>query len=786
MKRLWLASFLFFTSFAAADNQPTGSQTQVISDFSGGLNTNDPSHKLDTSFSPFMRNVFVDNGKIERVNGFSTVGSTMVLKSVTGVFPFVQEDGTTKFLVTDSSITFQTSDFASWVLVSSAASSLALLNWMQVRNKMWGFNGVDFVIVWDGVNKTILNGNPTPAGATTPNVPKFRYGAYFDDRVWGLNVPNAASDLYFTSVITTDAVIIAPDDARAWPAINLLHIGQGDGQVGTALFVSDGQLRVGKERSIHTIFGDSPSSFGPRKENTDIGVASNDSVAVVDGQAHFLSKDGIYRNSTRISDLIRPDVETFYSLANGTVQNIWDAQNDFDKGQYDQSISSVSGVVKLFKGRNVTVNQSAQRIPDYFVNSFITSDSTFYYTIPSFTNDNRWLSSENFFYVQKIRVPLTAAALGVAARIRATLTNKFTGLQQTTVTTVNNTAGPVEFIFSSHTLTFQAFHILQSSLSLNLEWDNKAEPLAAGVVMQSPEAATGWRFDFLGETTGQYISQVATNTTITSWQTFESNNNTNGGTINYYIRSSTSVVNITTQTWQSINPGVTIPFSTLNRFVQWASTLTATVSFSGEPEITNAFVNHLEGGGAISRAAGINWKNRYWLSVSTSSNASDRVIYVKSKSTNKNPDAWMPIQDVPICSFARNGDILYGGMCSTGIVVRLDNGTNFNGVPIQSIYDTPDMVLGDPYFDKELSRYILDGQKSPGGTLTVGTSVDQMSFSNESFSIDGTNRYSKVRNKIGTHGKTVRLRLTNMELDKTFKINSVGVIYKRSEVLSEK
>ncbi len=760
----------------------------MIYDFSGGLNTNDPSHKLDNSFSPYMRNVFIDNGKIERVSGFSTIGSTMVLRSVTGVFPFVQEDGTTKFLITDSSLTLQTSDFSAWVLVSSAASSLALLNWMQVRNKMWGFNGVDPVIVWDGVSKVILNGNPTRTGVATPNVPKFRYGAYFNDRVWGLSVPNAASDLYFASVITTDNIIIAPDDARAWPAINLIHIGQGDGQVGTSLFVSDGQLRVGKERAIHTIFGDSPGSFNPRKENTDIGVASNDSIAIVDGEAHFLSKNGIYKSSKRISDLIQPDVENFYSLANGTIQNIWDSQGDFDKGQYNQSISSGSGVVKLFKGRTVNVLYSSQRIPDYAVGPF-DPGTTSYTTILDFAVANQWLDSENFIYVQKIRIPMdtTGTALGVSARIRATLTNKFTGLQQTTVTSVNNPAGSVvDFIFSSHSLTFQGFHLRQSSMSVKLEWENFSEPLAQGARVFSPEQAAGWQVFLAGETTGQYISQVATNTVITSWQTFESNNNTNGGTINYYIRSSTSIVNITTQTWQTINTGVTIPFSTLNRFVQWAATLTASVDFSGEPEITNAFVNHLEGGGAISRAAGINWKNRYWLSVSTSSNASDRIIYVKSKITNKNPDAWMPIQDAPICSFARNGDILYGGMCSTGIVVRLDYGTNFNGVAIQSTYDTPDMILGDPYYDKDISRYIIDGQKSSGGTLTLGTSVDQATFVNESFSIDGSNRYSKVRNKIGKHGKTLRLRLSNMELDKTFKVNSVGVIYKRSEVLSEK
>ena len=91
----------------------TAFKEKLISDFSGGLNTTVPSHKIPTNFSPYMRNVFIDNGKIESVGGYVVLGSSRVLSKVTGIFPFVLEDGRTKFLVTDSSITLETADFTS-------------------------------------------------------------------------------------------------------------------------------------------------------------------------------------------------------------------------------------------------------------------------------------------------------------------------------------------------------------------------------------------------------------------------------------------------------------------------------------------------------------------------------------------------------------------------------------------------------------------------------------------------------------------------------------------------
>src|SRR3990167_9678041 len=248
MKRWFF--FIFLSGICQASSLPPETQITMIDDVSGGLFTNYSGDKILSSFSPNLKNVFIDNGRIESINGFITVGSSRTLVRVDGIFPFFQESGDTRFIVTDSSIVLDTADFNSWVFVSSGLNTGVLTRCIQVRNKMWCSNGSDAVFTWDGTNKVNLNGI-----GTTPNVPKFKYMAYWQNRVFGLNTTGDGSSLDFSAIASTDGVKIAPDDSRAWPTTNNLSVGRGDGQIGTALWVKDGQLRVGKERSIYTIYG---------------------------------------------------------------------------------------------------------------------------------------------------------------------------------------------------------------------------------------------------------------------------------------------------------------------------------------------------------------------------------------------------------------------------------------------------------------------------------------------------------------------------------------------------
>lgn len=341
IKRLLLLLLIPTASFAAA---PVCSNCKIITldDFSGGLNTLFPTHKVPATMSPFIRNFFIDQETMQTPNGFSVLGSSMVLAKISGVFPYALENGSVFYLVTDSSVTLETQDFKTWVFVSSGSNSGTILNWFQVRNKMWGVNGLDYPITWDHANKVILDGTKG-----NPSAPKFRYGEYYQDRVFGFNVSGAASDLYWSTTITTDNVIIAPDDSRAWQDTrNISHVGQGDGQIGTAEWIYQGRLRLGKERSIYTLYGDNPSNYNPIKQEGQVGIVSDESVALLDQNSYWLGQDGVYENSKRISDLIQPDIATFKKSQSAVLSNSWETQGDFAKGNFFGSTATIDGLLQ--------------------------------------------------------------------------------------------------------------------------------------------------------------------------------------------------------------------------------------------------------------------------------------------------------------------------------------------------------------------------------------------------------------------------------------------------------
>lgn len=796
--KLAISFFLLCVTPLGAVALPDTAKIESISDFSGGLNTASPAHKLTTNYSPYMRNVFVDNDKLNAPGGMTVLGSSRTLNKVTGIFPFVRESGQTTFLVTDSSITLETTDFNSWTFVSSGSNIGSLLTWKQVRNKMWGYNGVDFPITWDGATKSILDGTKG-----FPSVPKFKYMVYDQDRVWGFSAPNSASDGYFSSVITTDNVIIAPDDNRAWPTINNIKIGQGDGTIVTASWVFQGQVRVGKEKSIYTIFGNSPSSYKPVKEETSIGVVSNESVVVMDGETHYLGQDGIYRNVNRVSDLIEPDIDAIRKGVTNIVLNSWDTQAELERGQILYGSTVSFGLVTLSTDSfviNYDTHPGAVNMPDAGFLTFtnLSTFTAFGVLLPTNTPVGNFVGFIPSFqlWVKKV------SGSGSDFRLLATVRNSRTGIIKSYATgtqTANTSFNKFTCYLppsGADDVLFDASDVLGSKITASFSMD----VLTADNVF-SVFSATSIGFSDITlthATTAQYISDISTITgSITAWGNFDSVRNTNGGTIQYYIRTATSPVNVSTRTWVPTSPGGIIGGSTSENYVQWAATINA-ASLSMPTNIDNVTVSHIEGQSSDARAFAMNWKNRYWLAVTTTSDNSLRMIYVKSKTSNDNPNAWMPIEGMRVSCFANVGNIFYGGSPSTGTVFRLDYGTNyldntanpavFTTKAIRSIYETPEMVNGDNFKDKDLYRILVDGEKSAGATLDLQYSLDEGDFISKAFSIDGTGRYSKVIEGLRDNGnyKTIRLRLDQNVLDSNFVVNNLSVIYDPTSVLTDK
>lgn len=741
----------------------------LIDDVSGGLATSIPAHKLDKSFSPNLGNVIIDEEKIQQVNGFALVGSTFGLDRIDGIYPFNLEDGAVYFLVTGASKVLETQDFQSWVFVSSGQNPGVLTRCKQIENKMWCSNGVDSVFTWDHISKVILNGQV----AGTPNVPKGKYIEYYLDRVWMFNTPSDASAVYFSDVRSTNGVIIAPDNYLAWPADNFRWVGNGDGQVGTAVWKENGQLKFGKERSVYTLFGTNASNFIPRLSNPNVGVASHDSVVMMDNDSHFVGNDGIYRDEVRRSDLIENESDSIIRSGVRTVTNLWESQGDFVRGnQYGTTITA-SGLVTYMVGVTSPVFT-------FSANPITLSSSTGgnQFSLVTTTSSQTGLISfttlpDSYFLGTVKSIGLDYQLFGggtMTAKI--TLYNTNTGTSESCVNEIQGLQRTCDFSGNASKVLFSATEI-QNNFGLKFEYfSGTAFYVIVGtrdIVLQAG-------------TTGQFISDIATNTSVTAWGNFDSLRNTNGGTIDYFIRSSTSIVNISTQIWKPIVPGVVISEPTQNRFVQWASTING-VPRTNPSNIDNVGISHVEGEGALNRPIGIAWKNRYWTFSSTIPDVSVRYGLIKSKITNKNPDAWMPLFGFPMSALGKNGETaLYGGSPSTGAVYRMDFGNNLNESPITSFYETTDVYFDSLFKEKTLLEYYLTAEKGMNSSMNLKLMIDGNDVTTSTISLNGSGLLNRVITNVQGKGKLFRWRIQHSNYDEPFTFHNFAVKYKSTEI----
>jgi hypothetical protein len=781
---MWLLLvFLLSGTAYAVDTCETCKTTMVLDDVSGGLQTNIPSYKLDQSFSPNLRNVFIDGGKIETINGFVTVGSSRVLQRVTGIFPYYQEDGTTKFIVTDSSIVLETADFNSWVFVSTMNPG-ALTRCLQVRNKMWCGNGLDFWFTWDSSLKNYLN------GVSNPLVPKFKYAAYWQNRVFGINSTSDGSSLDWSELKSTNNAQIAPDNFLAWPTANNLSIGRGDGQTSNGIWVKDGQLKICKNNSQYTIFGTNSSSYFDRKDDPQVGCISHDAVVVLDGHSYLFGNNSITEDRRRITDNIQDQIDQVNKETSRVIQNSWEIQSDFSRGNFSfGSTGTTSGFL------TIQSNQSGLALTGngrYFLNTFQSAATDLVELsqatpASAFGSVNSSLASpiQNSFYgnFRQLLISVNSKS-GCDASVKLKVTVKNVGTNETAtsegyvpeVTQLKsvpfgdgNINGDDVIVGST---TWSGYQINNSSMQIKFELTGANAGCFFNVY--SPTGAGTSDITFTPATTVQFLSEVSTLNSITAWGNFESRYNTNGGKVDYFTRTSTSSVNISTQIWVHQTPGTIINAPLINNYIQWSATITA-VSTITPSNIDNVTIDHVEGAGALERPFAIDWGNRLWVGVSTESSGNFSKIFVKSIITNRNPEAWMPIEGINVKCFAKDGErTLYAGSASTGIVYRLDYGTNFDGRPIDSLYETPESWFGDPFVEKNLFDYVLFADKESGNFLTLGTSFNGSEYTDESVSLDGTGRAIKVINKPQLHGHYFKWRFKNSQLDKKLNITNFG------------
>lgn len=775
-------------------------QLEVLNNFSDGLVTSVPAHKITKTGSPNMQNFYIDKEQTSLCQraGYNQVGSTNTLNDGRFQFTFNKEDGTRKFIVSDASTVLSTEDWQTYVFISSGLNDTTNLHATQLRNKVWFANGSDDVFTWDDSVKVVLDGD---SGKADP--PVFTYVTSYQNRIFGGNTATNGSLLTWSLLIDTAGVPVAPDDRTAWVDDSQLNIGQGDGEVITGLKVFNGQLYIFKEKSIYALFGTDPDAYFERRLFTSVGTVSQETVVEQDGVLKFLDADGVYEISPdgliRISDAIIPDIDSAIKDTVRIVADVWETEDDFKAGNFFSGTTvTATGVLTVFTGTFAFVNDppllNTEPGLDFNEAGHLITTHTITITTDAVSPESLWTSgNEDQIFSAGANVSLRTKSNNcgsVATDMKVQIVNTRTGFA--VVRTESHGADQdsygldsFNFQFGTSSIFFTGQDIIDENLqmeilisSMNGAAGGCEQYFTVGFPTESGKVV------LTGATTGQFKSEVTTITSLTAWSNFESLNNTLGGTVEYFFRTSTSAVNITTKTWSNIPAGAKINEPVINNYFQWATTISA-VSRDNPTNVDNVEVKHIEGSGAKTKAFAKSWKNRFWLSIATETTGNFPVIYVESLRTNANPHAWVRFNGVNVRSFGNDGsDVLYGGHVSTGVFYRLDDGTNDDGKAIDAFWETKELDFGIPFQDKKLVELLIDADRDTGLSMTIGGSIEAGDFTDISVDLDGSNRLIKSLRDITDYNNYSRFRIRNNVLDTRLVFHNLGIVWTPQEVRS--
>lgn len=163
--------------------------TEIVTSFLGGLNTFQDELVLKDGELTEAKNIILSVDGVEPRPGTSTLGSSDGNK-VVGLFGYYKSDGTRQFLRYAVGSNDKLQKYVSGVptdIGSTTFDSTAPMNFVQARDEVYGFNGVDNLWKYDGSSITVysalttpINLAITPTGTTGSTSYSYRISAFND------------------------------------------------------------------------------------------------------------------------------------------------------------------------------------------------------------------------------------------------------------------------------------------------------------------------------------------------------------------------------------------------------------------------------------------------------------------------------------------------------------------------------------------------------------------------------------------------------------------------------
>lgn len=298
-----------------------------------GVNDNLPAQDLPPGYFVRANNVFVSDNKITKVQGSSTIASSIALKPFNGLGTFENLSSGNKYLIANLDGA-SVSQAYSWNGSGnfSAISGLTSTNGLQMQfetaaNYVFGFDGAN-VFDWDGTSAT-KNRSGIPVG---------KFSSWFHNYLFVAGHTTNVNRVYWSNLGTP----------TTFDANNYVDVNPGDGDKIVALGRIQDELIVLKRNTIWSITGFSGSSFSATTiatQNTNAriigyGCVAPLSVISTGNDVYFLSFMGQV-------PVIRSLRKTQYAttLAGGVISH------DIDVTMAGINKTYITGIVGAYDGR---------------------------------------------------------------------------------------------------------------------------------------------------------------------------------------------------------------------------------------------------------------------------------------------------------------------------------------------------------------------------------------------------------------------------------------------------
>ena len=753
LRQAILAGALALLAPFAGAQQPVQGRAvpAAFRDFAGGVNDADDPAKIAPNESPDLLNVTIDekSGSFAPRRGFIQCGVTPSGSKATVLYEYARASGARRLLLSDNTNVWETPDCVTFSTVTTALGGSNIPTITTARDKAWILNRSTHAITWDGTTGKLLDGT---AGTPSPAPPRGAYDEFWRERVWIARTSADPSILQWSALTDSNGTDLDPSTGTlSWPATNAVYVDRDGGSPIYAIKAYRDNLFVFKNNGIWRISFQNDFDIAVVKTLSSVGTRYGTSVSELDGLLYFIGPDGAYAfdgdQSTRLSDKWVNKFGTLRQQFGSDQQNTWTTKTEFDAGTHSSTTATSDGTVQISSYTVLLTNgdfETGALSPNVCYRS-VTTDAGTNCNVNSVAPIAGTYSSS----ITATQVQEAYGSWGV----------KLISLAGSTMTTLSypdlntGTVSPYLWDVSAYqgTIAYLKFYadggaaggtvaaLYTSTFTVQDKVTFKHTP---SLFSHSP-TVIGWKAldDIQSQqffSSGVYTSQIYNAVTVSSWTTFETEDLSNSGSLQYQVKVGSNTGAVDSKAFSNITPGALIQGTTWQMQVQWRAILTAPSTPTASPLIYSVTLNWSQGELTSQPITGFAWKNRYWVSAASGTSTNNNLVMVKSR----NRIAWVP-NDLQIGSMSRYNDNFYAAASTHSAIYRMDYGTNDNGLGVPWYWTSRDEDWGAPNQKKRITEIGMDFQKGTAANGFLRYSCDGgSSYTSRTINMSGTGRGS--------------------------------------------